>query len=622
MKKACVSFVSLAALFLIGAGAVLAQEETITIAPEETITTEDLGISDPGVLPTSPFYFFKEAGRGLQGFFTFNPVSKAELELKFANEKAAEVKKITETQPQNTEAIKKALENYQVSQERLRARFEKISETSQNPKVDSLLDKLTDRTVKHEKLFDEISFKFKERENIVKTIADAKIKSENVVGEASKKDDAAKFSSRLEKVLLEEKGGDLKHARSVELIDRFSGKAPEGVKESLERLREEFSERLKSDIEKLVEEKGEDVLREKITATPGDLAKRSVIIEEIQKKAEERLAEAIKKATGRLEEVIKNEADIAEKSKEQIERAEKIIMEAEEKIQKLDTAKAPEVSLNLLSEAKDHLKNAKSAFEQKKYGEAFGQARSAEVLARNALRFFEKERKPETENFEQHLKELEEKIHTYETLLKERGFTREQNKEAFELLDNAVLHLGYARDAFAKGNADSVKLHIGHIRGFLSKLSRLIEIRQIKSDEKPTILPQTNISPVPAARKIELEKTETQESTAPQPAIAKPVETAIGAAVREFKIEADDSGFYPSSVINAAKGSKVKITFIVREKNVYYGGLEMKSDVFKTGTIKPGSSATVEFTADRSFGFTSWWPLSNIQKSTGKVVVE
>src|SRR3989344_1606615 len=143
MPKSNIVIFSLAAILVSGlAGSSLAQEGTS--APEETITIKDLGISDTGILPSSPFFFFKELGRGLQSFVTFNPVSKAELELKFTNEKAAEVKKISETQPQNTEAIQRALENYKESQENLRSRFEKLAETSQNPKIDNLLDNLTE----------------------------------------------------------------------------------------------------------------------------------------------------------------------------------------------------------------------------------------------------------------------------------------------------------------------------------------------------------------------------------------------------------------------------------------------------------------------------------------------
>ena len=85
------------------AGAVLAH-------PEDEITiTVDLGIEDPGTLPTSPFYFLKEWRRGLKLLFTFDRVKKAELELEISNEKAAEAKKVEEENPDNIEAIKRAI---------------------------------------------------------------------------------------------------------------------------------------------------------------------------------------------------------------------------------------------------------------------------------------------------------------------------------------------------------------------------------------------------------------------------------------------------------------------------------------------------------------------------------
>ena len=60
-------------------------------------------------------------------------------------------------------------------------------------------------------------------------------------------------------------------------------------------------------------------------------------------------------------------------------------------------------------------------------------------------------------------------------MLKEHGFTEEQNKDAFELLGNAVLHLGYAKEGLAKGDLNATKLHIGHVRDFLTKLARILE---------------------------------------------------------------------------------------------------------------------------------------------------
>jgi len=46
------------------------------------------GVSSPGLLPASPFYFLKTIGRGLTYAFTFGSFEKANLSLKYANEDA------------------------------------------------------------------------------------------------------------------------------------------------------------------------------------------------------------------------------------------------------------------------------------------------------------------------------------------------------------------------------------------------------------------------------------------------------------------------------------------------------------------------------------------------------
>lgn len=92
-------------------------------------------------------------------------------------------------------------------------------------------------------------------------------------------------------------------------------------------------------------------------------------------------------------------------------------------------------------------------------------------------------------------------------------------------------------------------------------------------------------------------------------------------SVKEFTIEADDKGFYPSNTITAAKGELVRVTFKVRTSSVYYGGLQIKGKLFNTGDIKPGQSATVEFTADFDSTFASYWPSSGVKKADGKIDV-
>ena len=91
--------------------------------------------------------------------------------------------------------------------------------------------------------------------------------------------------------------------------------------------------------------------------------------------------------------------------------------------------------------------------------------------------------------------------------------------------------------------------------------------------------------------------------------------------VKEFTIEGDDGKLYPSS-IEVSKGDLVRITFKVREEQVYFGGLDFRSDYWdNTGKVPKGGTATVEFTADKTFQFKSYWPVSNKLRATGTVIV-
>ncbi|MEW6722265.1 MAG: hypothetical protein AB1324_03315 [Candidatus Micrarchaeota archaeon] len=97
--------------------------------------------------------------------------------------------------------------------------------------------------------------------------------------------------------------------------------------------------------------------------------------------------------------------------------------------------------------------------------------------------------------------------------------------------------------------------------------------------------------------------------------------TAPAAETKEFTVEADDNAFYPPSPIQVNEGDMVKITFVVRSSNVYFGGLDFRSPKFKTAALKPGESGSVEFVADESFTITSYWPASGVRKSDLSVEV-
>jgi hypothetical protein len=112
--------------------------------------------NDVGVLPTNPFYFLKEWGRGFRLFFTFNSVKKAELQLRYLDEKIIELSKLTEDN-KKTKALQKAIESYFNSKEKLLNRLKSLDKNNSN--VQKILTKTLEKEILHQALFDELQNK-------------------------------------------------------------------------------------------------------------------------------------------------------------------------------------------------------------------------------------------------------------------------------------------------------------------------------------------------------------------------------------------------------------------------------------------------------------------------------
>lgn len=213
MKKYIIIF---SAVFLLMPFLALGQDnanQTVT-SSDSNITAEDLEVSNPGLLPTSRLYFLKEFGRGLRRTFTFNAVNKAELELKIANEKAAELKKVSENNPNGT-GLEKAIANYKENVQKLKIKLESLKETSENPNIDKLLEKLTDRSLKHQQLFEDLKAK---HSNLKNKLEDAQVDIDKTIAELPNRlDSAEKFKERVKRVA--EKQGEKTIKRIGNAVD-------------------------------------------------------------------------------------------------------------------------------------------------------------------------------------------------------------------------------------------------------------------------------------------------------------------------------------------------------------------------------------------------------------------
>lgn len=97
--------------------------------------------------------------------------------------------------------------------------------------------------------------------------------------------------------------------------------------------------------------------------------------------------------------------------------------------------------------------------------------------------------------------------------------------------------------------------------------------------------------------------------------------------VTEFHLAADEQGYYLGgeeiTTLEMPEGESVRIVFSFNDENIYFGGLDIKSDHFSTVSYKKGSgeTKTVEFTADKDFTIRSYWPATSRLKATLDIVV-
>jgi len=344
---------------------------------------------NPGILPTSPFYFFKNITRGVQRIFTVNPVKKAELEMNIANQQAAEIKKLEEVAPDRVDAISKAIANYQTNVERLKNRLENLKETSQNPNIDKLVEKLTDNSIKHQELFDELKKKFKDNDELKGRIESAQGEISETVAKIPKKfDNQEMFRERLERVVNSQPNGIVNELRRVEIIDRISEKIPveqrQGIEAAKENLIKEFGDRM----EKLPQAQMREILKpEFLEMIPGNSAQRIKIIEEIKNRVvspeiRERLMEAGDK-------ILENKIENKEIRKEEVEKlinyVKDLIIKAESVVAEIENEDMRLNRKNILEKIKSRLFEAGKVLGEGKIGEAFGIANSAGAEVKNLL---------------------------------------------------------------------------------------------------------------------------------------------------------------------------------------------------------------------------------------------
>ena len=235
--------IATAVVFMLGANVFALAQTDATANADQQISAGDLGVSEPTLLPDSPFYFLKNWARGIKSAFTFDNVKKAELENKFTNEKLLELKKMSDNGV-SSEKIKKAAENYQKAVEKLKNTADKIKDKAENnTEVNKFLEKFTNHQVLQEKILQKLEGQVPA--NALQKIKDAREAHLEKFQEVMTKleTNKEKIAEKIKNALLD--GNEV----NSEILDKIKEKMPDNIKQKLEDLKPEIKNKI---IEKLM----------------------------------------------------------------------------------------------------------------------------------------------------------------------------------------------------------------------------------------------------------------------------------------------------------------------------------------------------------------------------------
>ena len=188
------------------------EEIQVIINEDENITANDLEIKEPTLLPGNPFYFLKNIGRTLKSSVTFSPIKKAELKLRFTNERLMEIQKIAESN-NDPKLLEKALDKYGQELKKIKETTEKIGEKN-SEKNETFLNKFIDNQIKHQKLLEkigekvpkEVFEKIQENQQIaIQTLSDVPLMFIS----------ADRFQEKIEERMENQSGSDFKNFRNL-----------------------------------------------------------------------------------------------------------------------------------------------------------------------------------------------------------------------------------------------------------------------------------------------------------------------------------------------------------------------------------------------------------------------
>lgn len=341
-------------------------------------------LANPGLSLGSPFYFFDRFGEWVRmNVLTFNAKKKAELKIKYAEERLAELDKVAVSPSVSEEIVEKAQDRADKFAEEAVSRAEMLGQGGRE--IPDLIEKLNNYSLKREAVLERVFEKAPEQAKpvIAKAIENSPERFKKIRDILAKqldkglidKDRASKIieltTNYLEKNLAENK-------KIAEEEEREVGALSLETKNKLERKFRILEDHLFD----LNSKKPFLAFKEKLATTSETAAK--IILEnrrdfQMQDKDIEEILEKIKE---RKFEPAQEAAEAIQEAEDKLSELELLIIKWQEAGREL-----PKNVVSLVKNAKEHLDLAKKDYENEKFGQAFGLAMSAKREAKSAIGF-------------------------------------------------------------------------------------------------------------------------------------------------------------------------------------------------------------------------------------------
>jgi len=192
MNKKCF-VVFLGALFIF-VGLFVFNPSTVQAQEQEAGSIGE--VFEPGLLADSPLYFLKGWGRAFRLFFAFNPLEKAKLELKFANEDVLAVKDLC-GEKGKCELARKHYEQFHYHFQKALQRMEKAKRKGKD--IEELVEKLKENHLHQQQVLADVLEKVPEQaqEGILKAIENSSRGLEKAIEEVQGEDKKNQYQEQL-----------------------------------------------------------------------------------------------------------------------------------------------------------------------------------------------------------------------------------------------------------------------------------------------------------------------------------------------------------------------------------------------------------------------------------------